>query len=139
MAQVKIESVKKKIEKEESLFLNDADVSNEIKANYSECNNNEEGLRKKYTYLAQWRAKKKREQYPTDKGSVADVTEIKSLFKELKNATDSNDKRIIDLINREIDNLTEYINTTEQRKKGAEKARLLREKEKIERLLAELN
>ncbi|KAA6303966.1 hypothetical protein EZS27_044392, partial [termite gut metagenome] len=67
-----------------------------------------------------------------------DITEIRSMFRELRNVVDVSDKRIVDLINKEVENLAEYINTTEQRKKEYEKARLLKEKERIERLLAEL-
>jgi hypothetical protein len=137
MAQVKIESVKKKIDKEESAFLNDSSVSNEIKTNYSGCDNSEEGLRKKYVYLAQWRAKQKKEQQVEIRDTI-DITEIRSAFRELRNAVDVSDKRIVDLINKEVENLAEYISTTEQRKKEYEKTRLLKEKERIERLLAEL-
>ncbi|KAA6321260.1 hypothetical protein EZS27_029069 [termite gut metagenome] len=137
MAQVKIESVKKKIEKEELAFLNNSSVSNEIKANYTGCDNSDEGLRKKYIYLAQWRAKQKKEQQVESKHTI-DITEIRSMFRELRNVVDVSDKRIVDLINKEVENLAEYINTTEQRKKEYEKARLLKEKERIERLLAEL-
>jgi hypothetical protein len=137
MAQVKIESVKKKIEKEESAFLNDSSVSTEIKTNYSGYGNSEEGLRKKYVYLAQWRAKQKREQQTKSRNTI-DITEIRSAFRELKNVVDVSDKRTVELINREVENLAEYISTTEQRKKEYEKARLLKEKERIERLLAEL-
>ncbi|KAA6349687.1 hypothetical protein EZS27_002925 [termite gut metagenome] len=136
MPQVKIESVKRKIEKEESLFLNDSNISEEIKDNYKSLDDSETSLRKKYVYISQWHAKKNKTN--NDTGKVIDSTEIKNIFKGLKTAIDSLDKKTIELIYKELEILKVYIETTEQRKLEKYKKELLKQKELIEKRLVEL-
>ncbi|KAA6301109.1 MAG: hypothetical protein EZS26_002757 [Candidatus Ordinivivax streblomastigis] len=136
MPQVKIESVKRKIEKEESSFLNDSTISEEVKDNYKSLDDSETSLRKKYVYLSQWNAKKNKMNSDIDKG--IDVTEIRTIFKELKTAIDSSDKKTTELIYKELEILKAYIDTTEQRKLERYKNELLKQKELIEKRLAEL-
>ncbi|KAA6340016.1 hypothetical protein EZS27_012086 [termite gut metagenome] len=137
MPQVKIESVKRKIEKEESLFLNDSTISEEVKDNYKSLDDSETSLRKKYVYLSQWNAKKNKMNSNIDK--VVDITEIKTIFKELKTAIDNSDKKTTELIYKELEILKVYIETTEQRKLERYKNELLKQKELIEKRLAELD
>jgi hypothetical protein len=136
MAQVKIESIKRKIEKEESLFLNDSNIRERIKDIYRSLDDSETSLRKKYVYLSQWHAKKNKTN--DNIGKVVDITETKNIFKELKTAIDNLDKKTIELISRELDILKVYIETTEQRKLEKYKKELLKQKELIEKRLIEL-
>lgn len=138
MALVKIGTVKNKVEMQESAYLNDPEVSPETKQKYTSCDNSEDGYRKKYNYLAQWNSKKKKRN-KSGKSDMIDLTEIKNVFKELKKTVDKSDRRINAIILKEIENLNEHIATIEERKREEEKNRLLREREWIDRKLAELD
>ncbi|KAA6333167.1 hypothetical protein EZS27_018394 [termite gut metagenome] len=135
MANVKLETIKARIEIEGNLFLSDESVSETLKEKFQSYTQTDEDLRKKYQILSNW---KNRNNHKEKSDNYNDTADVKTIFKELRKLIDPDNAKLFDTIFNQTKDLLTYIETSEFRKLDEEEKRAEKEFERQRKYLEEI-